>query len=403
MKITKEQLLCIAGGIVLAAASFITREEFLIKNPDGTYAIERPSAGGETAQYEVTVSSGNDRKQIKISVSPRLYTEEESVRIFEEMIYPAVTAMLLENTSVTDITGDLCFFSALEGYPGISVSWKSDNPLLISTGGKVNNSELTEPHSVVITVAFHSGTAVKSYDIPVLVCPADGESGDPGGSDGKESIEELLKKADVENGTGEYIVLPSDVSGMELDYSEPKGGSSVFLIAAGIAAAVLLGFKPAEDEKKKKKERETELLLDYSDVVSKLIVYIGAGLTVRNAWDKLASEHIGEGRAVYIEITAAAAELKNGESESSVYLKFAKRCGLRCYTRLAALLDQNIRIGDEALLNALLLEMDEAFEQRKNTARRLGEEAGTKLILPLMMLLVTVLIMVAAPAMFTLV
>ena len=52
--------------------------------------------------------------------------------------------------------------------------------------------------------------------------------------------------------------------------------------------------------------------------------------------------------------------------------------------------------------DALQIEMQEAFEQRKNTALRLGEEAGTKLIIPLMLSLIIVMVIVAVPAMLSL-
>jgi len=42
--------------------------------------------------------------------------------------------------------------------------------------------------------------------------------------------------------------------------------------------------------------------------------------------------------------------------------------------------------------------MTDAFEQRKHQARRLGEEAGTKLLLPLFILLSVVMVMIAVPA-----
>ena len=45
------------------------------------------------------------------------------------------------------------------------------------------------------------------------------------------------------------------------------------------------------------------------------------------------------------------------------------------------------------------MEMEEAFETRKSTALRLGEEAGTKLLLPLFLLLLIVMIIVIVPAM----
>ena len=52
--------------------------------------------------------------------------------------------------------------------------------------------------------------------------------------------------------------------------------------------------------------------------------------------------------------------------------------------------------------NLLRTEMTDAFEQRKHQARRLGEEAGTKLLLPLFILLSVVMVMIAVPALMEL-
>ena len=42
-----------------------------------------------------------------------------------------------------------------------------------------------------------------------------------------------------------------------------------------------------------------------------------------------------------------------------------------------------------------------SFEERKARARRLGEEAGTKLLLPMFLMLAEVLVIVVVPAFFT--
>ena len=44
-------------------------------------------------------------------------------------------------------------------------------------------------------------------------------------------------------------------------------------------------------------------------------------------------------------------------------------------------------------------EMFSAWEQQKNVARRMGEEAGTKLLLPLFLMLFVVMVLVMTPAM----
>lgn len=49
----------------------------------------------------------------------------------------------------------------------------------------------------------------------------------------------------------------------------------------------------------------------------------------------------------------------------------------------------------------LQAEMTDALEQRKNLARRLGEEAGTRLLMPLFLMLGIIMVMIMVPAMMT--
>lgn len=71
------------------------------------------------------------------------------------------------------------------------------------------------------------------------------------------------------------------------------------------------------------------------------------------------------------------------------------------YLGVGALLSQNLRKGTKGLSELLKLESIQAFEERKARAKRLGEEAGTKLLLPMFLMLVVVLIIVIVPAFLT--
>ena len=72
------------------------------------------------------------------------------------------------------------------------------------------------------------------------------------------------------------------------------------------------------------------------------------------------------------------------QPEGRAYRLFGDRCGLRQYQKLAALLEQNMRTGTRGMRQLLEEEMALALEQRKDLAKRQGEEAGTKLLLPLL-------------------
>ncbi len=61
-------------------------------------------------------------------------------------------------------------------------------------------------------------------------------------------------------------------------------------------------------------------------------------------------------------------------------------------------MSQNLRKGTKGLTQMLRMEAIQAFEERKARAKRLGEEAGTKLLAPMFLMLAVVLVIVIVPA-----
>ena len=91
-------------------------------------------------------------------------------------------------------------------------------------------------------------------------------------------------------------------------------------------------------------------------------------------------------------------EMQSGVAETKAYENFGIRCRLPCYLKLSALLEQNLRKGGKGLSQILNAEIAEAFEQRKDCALSQGEEASTRLLFPLVMLLGVVMLLILAPA-----
>lgn len=77
---------------------------------------------------------------------------------------------------------------------------------------------------------------------------------------------------------------------------------------------------------------------------------------------------------------------------------FGRRCGLQPYMKLSSLLEQNRRTGTKNLQQLLEQEMSAAWEEQKHAARRLGEEAGTRLLIPLFLMLIVVMVIIMVPA-----
>ena len=145
-------------------------------------------------------------------------------------------------------------------------------------------------------------------------------------------------------------------------------------------------------------------MVDYPEIISKLTIFTGAGMTVRLSWERIVKDYEkrkskgGQVRYAYEEMSRTYHQLQKGMMEGRAYEEFGKNCRLQPYLRLAGLIEQNRKEGVKNLRNLLSIEMNAAFEERKNLARKLGEEAGTKLLIPLFMTLGIVMIMVMLPA-----
>ena len=129
-------------------------------------------------------------------------------------------------------------------------------------------------------------------------------------------------------------------------------------------------------------------------------------MTAKNAWKKIVTDYekrlqnTGK-RYAYEEMLYTYHEMQGGMTENESYEKFGYRCQLRPYLKFGVLLSQNLRKGSKGLAEILSLEAATAFEERKSLAKKLGEEASTKLLLPMFLMLAIVMVIVIVPAFFS--
>ncbi len=90
--------------------------------------------------------------------------------------------------------------------------------------------------------------------------------------------------------------------------------------------------------------------------------------------------------------------IRNGRPEGQAYTEFGRRCGTYPYIKFGNILEQNLKQGIAGISRALEREMTDALEARKNLALKRGEEAQTKLLLPMFLMLGIVLVILLVPA-----
>lgn len=169
-----------------------------------------------------------------------------------------------------------------------------------------------------------------------------------------------------------------------------RGNLPVTIGALTIAASVSVFFLMDKDLFDQEKKRRELLRLGYPDLVHELALYLVAGMTVRAAFVRMGKTN---------ELAAyACREMQAGQSEVVAYEHFGKRAGPREYVKLSAMLSQNVKKGNGALLARLEEEALLSSEGRIQNGKKLGEEAETKLLIPMAMLLAVVMLMIMIPA-----
>lgn len=350
-------------------------------------------------EYELTAEDVLEKESVSIDIGAREYTGEEIQALFQDVFKELDEVILGENHSLDRVERDLNLPTSLEAYP-VDIQWELDSYDIINIEGKIQKEDLPEEGTLVKiqgTVFYEAEQAI--YVRHAMVYPATRTEKE----DLLYKIEKSIRETESETRGNESFRLPEQVDGVTLQWKQKSEGQGYYILFAGIVFAVFLVYRKQEESKKEKKKKGEELLRDYPGMVSKFSMLISTGMTVRNAWDKIVQnyeaqkEQMGH-HTVYEEMKATALEMQSGISESEAYERFGQRCEVTLYVKFGTLLSQNLRKGNRGLAEILRMEAIESFEERKSTAKKLGEEASTKLLVPMLGMLLVVLIMITIPA-----
>lgn len=422
--IKKRSIYCVVAGFIFAILSLIVNDQSIYVKPD---EILRGSYGTQKTPYSIKVDVENLAKDMEftVSVSPKKYTKEEADIAFAEKLDSLRIEILNENDSLESIESKLNFKSDLGD--GIKASYTFEPKKLdeeeddfkyfvkyqrvIDGSGNVNNENFKKEEFCTGYIVIQLSTEVKGDEIsyksdkvllPVKVVSKKLSAIDAFRNEFKKEIENSDKETINEN----TIKLPKVVKDYKISYKEKKNLSFLLLPLFGVLVAILLEAKDKEDEKEKLKQKIRLLEIDFAQIISKILLYVSSGMTIRNSFIRLAeqyqknkiSQNKSEQRAAYEEIIIVKNKLTSGYSEITAYEEMAKNINMRVYTRFLNIIIQSIKNGNKDLKNILNMEVQDALYERKQKAKKLGEEASTKLVLPLMMMLSIIMIVIMVPA-----
>ena len=376
-----------------------------------TQGILRSDREGEVRE-ETFVARREDgtKVEVPVQVSPRQLSTEEKQKILEQAKQEFVKTYLGENVSEENVTEDLNFASHyMNGQ--VTAVCESSQPQYLWEDGTIHTDHLPEAMDPVkITVNFTCQDMHMEYVCYVTLKKkaSDMETGKTTG------IQKAVEDQEASSREQSAFVLPDTVDGQKITWKKRLDLRPLFLPVVGILLIVCIQQKPVQDRKKEQKLREKELLREYPVMVMQMSLLMGAGMTAVTAWERIAGRYDqkkdgqkrrgkdSERSPRYLEeMRITSREIRDGGNVRRAWETFGNRVALAPYRKFTALLLQNMDKGTRDTAFLLGQEAELVIEEQKNCARRLGEEAGTKLLFPMLMMLMVILIIIMVPAMMS--
>ncbi len=369
------------------------------KEKDGSYGTITRNAPGEgelETEVYAYLPQEDTEYMLTLLIPERAYGKKE-----EQALLAAAEEEIKETFyGANEITSDP---DIRESYQdgAVTADWRFLDRTFISAEGKVDMQALKKSgqtkQRVEAEVILSCGTSEKTCRFAFVIAP------DP--TTPKENLAFGIEKQIAgQEKTERKVVLPTNVNGREICWKDPGQNLPFQLLGLGVLAAAAVFCAEKERRETEKQKRKQRLFLAYPEFVSTLSLLLGAGMTISGALRKMDSMYCkrktegGRAQDGYEELHVMICEIDNGVGELRAYEQFCGRCGLQPYRKLVSLLASGQRVGNSRLLEQLDEEAGRVFSERKNAAKRLGEEAGTKLLLPMMMMLLVVMGIVMVPA-----
>ncbi|QYK66214.1 hypothetical protein KAI36_01356 [Paenibacillus sp. S02] len=190
-------------------------------------------------------------------------------------------------------------------------------------------------------------------------------------------------------------------------YIMAAGGALISLMLGGDATGLVLGLGLGilvpialiKDLHGKVQKRDQQILMELPELLSKMMLLVGAGETVQRALLHCVERKGADTEhPLYRELRQTVAEWESGFSFQQAFEHLSKRCGIQEMTVFTTTVLLNMRRGGSDFVMALRELSQTLWGKRTSISRTRGEQASSKLVFPMALILLTVIVLVGAPA-----
>ena len=249
-----------------------------------------PSGKGSSMHDLEAVIGDSQKEKLKIEVGEQEYTKQDMKKFFRRCIRKIEKQMPGENESLDHVEQNLNLMTTLEGEP-VEISWELSEYKVMNVYGEIQKEHVRtdgtpiELHAVLTYTKDRMEQA--RYSCAAVIYPESFSGNKKETARLKEKIEEKEK----ETREKKRFVLPQTLGQKAVKYYREMDYRGLIVIVMGILTGVLLCALEKQKDDEAKKERQKQMLLDYPEVLNKLTLYLGAGMTLKRAWWKIVTDY----------------------------------------------------------------------------------------------------------------
>lgn len=356
--------------------------------------VEREAWNGEEKELhlQLDVEEIVNDYEYSLEVMPALPTKEQAGKYFTETISQIENAFAEVGTEIP------LQKEYLDGI--VKAEWSFQPFGIIDSEGLIYKDKLTEDTVMQAQVELSCGAYEQLYNFSFLLQKPELSREEQI----LQGVEAWIEQQMASEGSTK-LQLPSEIDGHPLVWSEKRDYITPQILLLETLALVFLWVISQRRKKEEEKKRIQKMEQEYPDIVSQLSLLLGAGMTTRQAWNRIAAQYLFKRKAemisqneVFEAILRLNRRLEEGESERVAYQQLAEEVPATCYHKLLRILLGSIEKGSQGISLRLEEESRLAFEKKIIYAKKLGEEASTKMMAPLMIMLMIVMGIVMLPA-----
>lgn len=387
-------LSCIGASLVISAL-FLYRDLTAARSLD-YYTLERGKHGTGEQDYTLHYNTEDGKSgTLTLTIPESVYPPEKVKKELDEALLQLDQLILGNNTSLWHIDQPLNLISEVPGTP-IIISWNSSRMDLLDYEGKLGNQIPQEGATLELYADLMLQGESVQYQRTIRVYP-------PVMTNFNDRLKAEIHSLNL-NQQGNTYYLPDQIDGRQIHWQKSLPTQGITLLFLSIFMAAALYFADKQEQRLKKEKRRDQMMKDYPEIISKLLLLLSSGLSIRSSFERISKDYAenkktlsGETHIAYEAITIACREMNNGISEQKAFENFGKYCNCPAYKTLATLLSQNLKKGGAGIRELLEREAQEAFEDRKRRAKIRGDKAGTQLLFPMVLMLTIVLVIIIVP------